>query len=163
MLLRFAPRRAATLAASLVALIALVAACGADEPTLECRQAQDGELVPASCEVEGVPTATPTFTPAPVDTPTERGPGAELFLGSGCAGCHTIEGLSAGQLGPDLTQIGGREDAAYIRESILDPDAVIAEVCPDGDCPAGVMFDTFGESLSDAELDTLVAFLVDQR
>ena len=161
--LRSAPRRAALVAASLVALIALVAACGADEPTPECLEAQDGSLVPASCEVEGQPTATPTWTPAPADTPMPLGPGAELFMRSGCAGCHTVEGLSAGQLGPDLTHIGGRADAPYIRQSILDPDAVIADECPDGDCPSGVMFDTFGDTLSAEELDTLVAFLVAQQ
>ena len=163
MLLRSAPRRAALVAASFVALIALVAACGADEPTPDCLEAQDGSLVPASCEVEGQPTATPTWTPAPVDTAAPLGPGAELFLTSGCAGCHTIEGLSAGQLGPDLTKIGGRADADYIRQSIVDPNAVIAEECPGGPCEPNVMFDTFAESLSPEELDALVAFLGAQR
>jgi cytochrome c oxidase subunit II len=35
--------------------------------------------------------------------------GRDLFLASGCGACHTIRGTPAdGQLGPDLTHIGGR-------------------------------------------------------
>jgi cytochrome c oxidase subunit 2 len=35
--------------------------------------------------------------------------GGELFLASGCGTCHTIRGTPAnGQLGPDLTHVGGR-------------------------------------------------------
>jgi cytochrome c oxidase subunit II len=35
--------------------------------------------------------------------------GRELFLTSGCGACHTIRGTPAdGQLGPDLTHVGGR-------------------------------------------------------
>jgi cytochrome c oxidase subunit 2 len=37
------------------------------------------------------------------------GPGAELFLSSGCAACHTIGGTAAnGLAGPDLTHVGSR-------------------------------------------------------
>jgi cytochrome c oxidase subunit 2 len=39
--------------------------------------------------------------------------GEDLFRGRGCALCHTIRGTSAGgQLGPDLTHIGGRTTIA---------------------------------------------------
>jgi cytochrome c oxidase subunit 2 len=35
--------------------------------------------------------------------------GLELFLASGCGGCHTIRGTDAvGRLGPDLTHLGDR-------------------------------------------------------
>ena len=155
MLLRFAPRHAAPLAA---ALIALGAACGANEPTPECLVPQDGSLVPAGCAVEGQPTPTPTRAPAPDTGPTAQ----ELFAGT-CGTCHAIDGLSTGAVGPDLTQIGGRADAAYIRQSIMDPDAAIAEACPGGACPPGVMPQSFGDLLSAEELDALVDFLAAQR
>ena len=158
MFLRSAPRRAALLAASLMALVALAAACGAEEPTPECLEAQDGSLVPAGCAVEGQPTATPTRTPAPDTGPTAQ----QLFAGT-CGFCHAIDGLSTGAVGPDLTQIGSRADAAYIRQSIMEPDAAIAEVCPDGDCPPGVMPQNFGTTLSAGEIDALVDFLAAQR
>jgi cytochrome c oxidase subunit 2 len=45
--------------------------------------------------------------------PTPEAPflveGRELFLTSGCGACHTLRGIPAdGQLGPDLTHVGGR-------------------------------------------------------
>ena len=73
-------------------------------------------------------------------------PGLSVFLSSGCAACHTIDSVSqaAVAVGPNLSNIGGRADAAYIRESILDPNAVIAAACPAGPCPSGVMPQTVG-------------------
>ena len=158
MLLRLARRRAALVAASFVALAVLAAACGAETPTPECLEAQDGSLVPAGCAVEGQPTPTPTPTPGPDTGPTAQ----QLFVGT-CGSCHAIDGLSTGAVGPDLTDIGGRTDAAYIRESILDPNAVMAEACPSGACPSGVMPPNFNEVLSETEIDALVAFLAAQR
>ena len=35
-------------------------------------------------------------------------PGEKVFLSVGCSGCHTIEGVSNGTIGPDLTHVGGR-------------------------------------------------------
>ena len=158
MLLRLARRRAALVVASFVALVVLAAACGAEPPTPECLEAQDGSFVPAGCAVEGQPTATPTPTPAPDTGPTAQ----QLFAGS-CGTCHALGGLSTGAVGPDLTDIGARMDAASIRESILDPNAVIADACPSGACPAGVMPSSFGEVLSETEIEALVAFLAAQR
>ena len=34
--------------------------------------------------------------------------GKAIFAGSACVGCHTIKGVSAGTLGPDLTHFGSR-------------------------------------------------------
>ena len=37
------------------------------------------------------------------------GPGARLFAAHGCTGCHAIRGTgAAGEIGPDLTHVGGR-------------------------------------------------------
>lgn len=38
--------------------------------------------------------------------------GAALFQSRGCAGCHTIKGLSEGKIGPDLTHLMSRETFA---------------------------------------------------
>ncbi len=44
---------------------------------------------------------------APPRPASGRGP--ELFLASGCAGCHTVRGTPAnGTAGPDLTHVGAR-------------------------------------------------------
>ena len=48
---------------------------------------------------------------APVDELSKQG--EQLFRGRGCALCHNIRGtLAGGQLGPDLTHIGGRTTVA---------------------------------------------------
>lgn len=88
-------------------------------------------------------------------------PGLRVFLSNGCSACHTIDSVSraAVAVGPNLSNIGGRADAAYIRESILDPNAVIAAACPAGPCPSGVMPQTVGLLLTEDELDVLVQYL----
>jgi putative heme-binding domain-containing protein len=60
--------------------------------------------------------------------PPERVPGdprrgKELFLEKGvCAQCHAINGRG-GALGPDLTEIGLRRGALYLRVALTDPEA----------------------------------------
>jgi putative heme-binding domain-containing protein len=44
----------------------------------------------------------------------------------GCTGCHLISG-DGGFKGPDLSVIGSQRSVAYLRESILDPDASVAQ------------------------------------
>ena len=157
--MRFSPVRSSLTVLAVALGVLLLAACGAEEPTPECLAAADGALVPAECvapdgSVE-LPTATPTQPPSNVGGAS----GPTLFAEGGCAICHTIEGLSTGEVGPELTTIGGRKDAGYIRESIVDPNAVIAAECPSGPCPSNVMPGNFGDALSDEEIDTLVAYL----
>ena len=51
---------------------------------------------------EGAPASSPA-------TPTATG-GRDVFLGSSCAGCHTIRGTTAaGTFGPDLTHLASRQ------------------------------------------------------
>ena len=84
----------------------------------------------------------------------------EIVANAGCIACHTIDAVGAtGQLGPNLSQVGERLTPDEIRQSILTPDAVIAENCPTGPCPPGVMPKDFGNRLSAAQLETLVALL----
>jgi cytochrome c oxidase subunit 2 len=41
--------------------------------------------------------------------PMLKSEGEQLFLSSGCAGCHTVRGIQAdGKIGPDLTHVGSR-------------------------------------------------------
>jgi putative heme-binding domain-containing protein len=50
--------------------------------------------------------------------------GQALFRANGCGGCHMIRG-EGGRLGPDLTFAGSARTPEYLRESILNPAAVI--------------------------------------
>jgi putative heme-binding domain-containing protein len=48
--------------------------------------------------------------------------GATIYAANGCAGCHVAGGVG-GILGPELTTIGSRRGAAYLREAIVKPAA----------------------------------------
>ena len=83
--------------------------------------------------------------------------GKAVFEAQGCGSCHTLAdaGTNA-EVGPDLDKVLAGKDADYVRESIVDPNAQIAE----GYQP-NVMPKDYDEKLSDAELDALVKYLVD--
>jgi mono/diheme cytochrome c family protein len=101
-------------------------------------------------------------TPAPTGPRLATATTAEgLITELGCGVCHVIPGVegATGQVGPDLTGLGARADAEYVRQSILDPDAVIAATCPAGPCPAGVMPKDFGARMTAQQLEMLVQFL----
>ncbi|HEX2064226.1 MAG TPA: cytochrome c oxidase subunit II, partial [Acidimicrobiales bacterium] len=55
--------------------------------------------------------AQPAALPDPVTKPLGTA-GAKLFREKGCTSCHAVKGLSAGQLGPDLTHLAQRETFA---------------------------------------------------
>jgi len=58
--------------------------------------------------------------------PGDREHGKALFKSKGCAGCHVVNGEGSAY-GPELTEIGARRNAAFLRESILDPGASVPE------------------------------------
>ncbi|MBL8190211.1 MAG: c-type cytochrome [Acidobacteria bacterium] len=49
--------------------------------------------------------------------------GRQLFFEKNCYGCHKIEGMSAGTLGPDLSEVGKKFKLDYLWESIVEPRA----------------------------------------
>ncbi len=108
----------------------------------------------------------PTPTPGPEEAADPVARGRTVFNERGCGGCHTIDGLSAGIVGPNLTQIGmvaetrmpGASAADYLRQSILDPNAFVVE-----GFPSNVMPQNFGELITPEQLDDLIAFLLAQK
>ena len=52
--------------------------------------------------------------------------GKAVYSRSGCSNCHLI-GTTGSIYGPDLTRIGGARSVEYLRESIVDPSADIAD------------------------------------
>jgi cytochrome c oxidase subunit 2 len=89
------------------------------------------------------------------------GAGAAVFTQNGCAGCHTLKAANAtGTTGPDLDELpqaarrAGQPLEAFVRESIVKPDAYVAP-----GYPAGVMPKTFAD-LPKEQLDALVQYLV---
>jgi putative heme-binding domain-containing protein len=53
--------------------------------------------------------------------------GARIYAARGCATCHMVAGRGAG-FGPELTAIGARRSAAFLRQTVLKPAATL----PDG-------------------------------
>lgn len=52
--------------------------------------------------------------------------GRQLFFKYNCFGCHKIDGLSEGTLGPELTEAGKKYKVDYLWESIVEPRANLA-------------------------------------
>jgi cytochrome c oxidase subunit II len=73
-----------------------------------------------------------------------------------CGSCHTLaDAGTSGQVGPNLDDALKGKNADFIRESIVQPNAQIAP----GFQP-NVMPSTFGQSLSQQQLDSLVEYLL---
>ncbi len=51
--------------------------------------------------------------------------GERQFRRQGCIGCHLVRG-DGGVKGPNLSVIGSQRSAAYLRESILDPNSIVS-------------------------------------
>jgi cytochrome c551/c552 len=90
--------------------------------------------------------------------------GKAVFAANGCASCHTFKPAGAtGTVGPNLDTAptsDAKADnnmalAAFVHQSIVDPNAYIAK-----GYTKGIMPSTFGQSLSKSDLNNLVAFIV---
>ena len=95
-------------------------------------------------------------TPAAADEPVVVDPvvlaGEALAASNGCSACHSVDGTVLA--GPTWLGLGDRVDEEYIRASIVNPNAVIAE-----GFAAGIMPLTYADSISEEDLDALVAYL----
>jgi mono/diheme cytochrome c family protein len=98
-------------------------------------------------KVAGVPgIKPPTFA---------GGPGGQVFGQNGCGSCHTLKAAgSTGTVGPDLDKALAGMSAAEIQQSIVDPNAKITP-----GYPAGTMPQSFGQTISKQDLNTLIKFL----
>jgi cytochrome c551/c552 len=110
-------------------------------------------------------TSTAASTPATTTSGAtgNAAAGKTVFAANACGSCHTFAPASAsGTIGPNLDTAptaDAKKDnmplAAFVKQSIVSPDAYISP-----GFPKGVMPSTFGSSLSKTQLDDLVAFIV---
>ncbi len=123
----------------LLALVALLAAgCGSEGPSKALPETVIGTVQTQTTEVKGDPAA-----------------GKQVFDAQGCGSCHAFEPAgSTGNVGPNLSEALKGKDAAFIQQSIVDPNAEVAA----GFQP-NIMPQTYGSQLSDKQLADLVAFL----
>jgi cytochrome c oxidase subunit II len=101
-------------------------------------------------------TAPPKPPPATSGLAAQAAIGKQVFTGSaGCGGCHTLaDAGTTGKTGPDLNQGLKGKDVAFIRQSIVDPNAQITK-----GFAKNIMPQDFGQTLSKQQLDALVTYL----
>lgn len=155
----------------LVAYIKSLSDRGATAPADEAAE-EGGAAAPTATPMPTATSApTPTAAPAPTATAAPAGganlgadlaaQGEQLFTNLGCVSCHTSAG---GGLGPSLVGIynapqplegGGSAvaDEAYLRESILNPNAQVV-----AGYQAGLM-PTYQGQLSDDQVTQLVEYI----
>jgi cytochrome c oxidase subunit 2 len=81
--------------------------------------------------------------------------GKTLFADNGCGGCHTLaDAGTQGTTGPDLDKVLKGKDAAFIQESITDPNKEIAP-----GFQGNLMPQDFRQKLSPDQLKALVDYL----
>lgn len=97
--------------------------------------ASSGERVAGPARIQAAAGAFPMEASAsgPAADIVAASPGRMLFQAKGCGGCHALAGVSTSGIGPDLAnlprvaarRIPGYSAEAYVRESILDPQAFV--------------------------------------
>lgn len=139
-------------------LTLLLVACGGDD--------DDADPTSTSPSEGGAPTATREASDGGSGDGGGGGDseliamGEELYSGQGCSGCHSTDGSASvgptwqGLLGKEETLADGSTvtvDAAYIAESIREPNAKVVEGYAEGLMPP--------YNFSDEEIDAIVAFI----
>lgn len=123
-------------------------------------QAQGGEVTVTAADIKRPSGTAGTVGAAPAAaTFTATTDPRQLFAEKGCVACHQLDG-AGGPVGPPLDRIGSRRTADHIRRSILAPNADTAQGYEKF---AGTMPATFGQQLSAAQLEALVAFLASRK
>jgi mono/diheme cytochrome c family protein len=117
-------------------------------------QSSGGEVTVSGQDIGSGGTVAPTTTPAPATTAATDP--QEIMRASQCLLCHKV-GAEGGAIGPDLSTIGSRRDASYLRRSILDPDR---EIAPGFEALKGVMPKNYGQQLTGGQLEAVVDYLV---
>jgi mono/diheme cytochrome c family protein len=88
--------------------------------------------------------------------------GEQIFTAAGCAGCHTFQPAgSNGTIGPNLDDLAaaagerepGKSAEEYIRESLTDPGAFLAE-------GFGDTMPSFEGRLTDRQIDAVIEYLL---
>jgi len=122
-------------------------------------QAKDGHDVTVplpSAAAASTASAHPLSADAGAKPPAPVKTAQEAIVKFGCPACHTVLGTQS-PVGPNLTTAGGRLKPELIRQSIIDPGAVIAKGFPP------IMPADFAERMTVRELELIVQFLARQK
>jgi cytochrome c2 len=124
---------------------------------------------------EGFGDLTVNLTPRAVTVnaaaPVSAEEGRRVYQAFGCVACHSIEGAAVDKLGPTFKGLFGKQrvfvedtepltaDEAYLRESILRPEAKIAP----GYGRGGTGMPSYAGVLTDQQIDSLILFIKSLR
>ena len=126
-----------------------------------------GQTVTRTITVAAPATSTSVATTTETQpASTNSAKGKSVFLASACGSCHTFKPAgTSGTIGPDLdtkpeadAKRAHMSLAAFVRESIVKPNAYISP-----GYPKGVMPQTFATQLSKKQLADLVAFITSTK
>lgn len=123
------------------AVVAYLQAKDGGQPTIELPT--DVPVLEGKSEEKPIASAQP---PKPAET------AEEVLTKNGCTACHAVLD-SPSTIGPELKAVGSRLSREEIRESIINPSAVIAEGFPP------IMPPDFADKMMVKELEMLVDFL----
>lgn len=118
--------------------------------SLRCPQANMDHAAAEKCQA--------TLEAEPPTASGEVLPGPELAQKYGCMNCHKLDAPTK-LVGPSLYDIGKRQDIAYIRESIVEPDKVVVEGFPKGMMKAALAALYQDSAKNPAIMDGLVTYL----
>ena len=129
------------------------------------------ELVTFHPTVEGFGELTVNLEPRTAAVTTSASISAEegrrLYQTFGCIACHSVESTTVDMLGPTFKGLYGKQrvlmegtdpitaDEAYVRESIVKPEAKIAP----GYRRAGIGMPSYAGVLSDPQIESLILFI----
>jgi mono/diheme cytochrome c family protein len=129
-------------------------AAGHVETELTETETSPTETETGPAETETGPAETTPATTAEEEEPAgDPAAGKALFASNGCGGCHTFEAAgSSGAVGPNLDEALEGKDAEFVHQSIVEPNAEVAEGYNPGVMPSF-------QQLSEDQVNDLVAFL----
>ncbi len=120
-------------------------------------QAKDGNEVTISLPTpEAAAEAVAAVEPAAAGAPAPAATAEEALAKYACTSCHSLDSSDA-LVGPGLVDVGGRLTVDQIRQSILDPNAVITEGFP------AAMPTDFAEKMTVRELEMIVNTLAEKK
>jgi mono/diheme cytochrome c family protein len=105
-------------------------------------------------DAEDVATYVASVAGVPGIKPPELG-NAENIFAQQCAQCHGLEPGTGSGVGPNLGDALKGKDAKFVLESIINPNAVIAQGFPEG-----VMPQDYGQQIPEDKLNELVEYLL---
>jgi cytochrome c551/c552 len=131
-------------------------------PTTTTAAATTAQTTTAQTTTAQATTAQTTTAQTTVSAAAAAAKGKTVFMASGCGACHTFKPAgTTGTIGPDLDTKPATDAktahmalAAFVRESIVNPNAYISP-----GYQKGIMPETFGKQLTKTQLAELVAFV----